>query len=225
MISTQWYLCRLARASQTSGFSSHQKRGFVPSFWEFISHIPGLITGNVPVHATGLTLTAISLDHGLTTPIQRKAIFDALEAAPDARVFDIRESIGNGNGAWIRKSGLLATLENGLIDTGGRMQTGGKTIRYLFQELARTLLFYQSLGPAFYPLPLDSKLDEIAKPGRDSLADVLVERGFPSAKVPNPNVSFRTFYRVAMNEPFADFGIESGGFHLGHRDANLKTGG
>lgn len=225
MISTQWYLCRLARASQTSGFSSHQKRGFVPSFWEFISHIPGLITGNAPVHATGLTLAAISFDEALTTPPQRKAILDALEAAPDARVFDIRESIGGGNSTWLRKTGFFSALESGLIDTGGRMQAGGKSIRYLFRELARTLLFYQSLGPAFYPLPLDSKLDAIAKPGRDSLADVLVERGFPSARIPNPNVSFRTFYRVAMNEPFADFGIESGRFHLGHRDANLKTGG
>ena len=214
----RWYLCRVARASQVIGGPA---RGFVPSFWEFVTSQTGMTTGNLPVHGCGLALAAISLDERVMSRTDRTAVWSALEVAPDIRVFDIRETMSSLSSSWPRRGSLFAALEVNLIDTGARMSDPGVDIRQVFREIARTLMFYRFLGRAFYPLHLDQQLNVISNPGLKAMGDQMVEHGWPSAKIPNATVTFRDFYRAALNDPLTDYGIDSGKFHLGLKEANL----
>ena len=223
--STRWFFCKLSRASTMPAWGG--KRGFAPAAFAHASLIrPGVWTGNLPVQAGGGAIMAVTVDDTLLTLAEVAALWAGLESAPDAQVFDLRADISSPNSAWTRKTAFLAALENRLVDTGGRMNQGGKSIRHLVRELARTMMFQRFLGRLMPQAPMDAKLSE-AMPAvtRVQLLELLEEGGYPTNKLPNANANLRAFYRTAMSEPFTDYGLEAGDFHLGHKTANLKRGG
>ena len=225
MIETDWFLLKTARASQVEPTKSAGKVGIVAALWEFVTYEPGLWFGWQPVEGIGAGLGALTFDNTVVAPAKVAQIKAALVAAPDPKVFDMRTPIGGQAGGWQRKASFFTSLESRLVDTGGKLSSAGKTVRYLLREVLRTCAFYRFLGRNFHPLPLSAKLEALSEAGRQALADHLVEHGYPSAKVPNKTKTFRQFYREALEDPLTDFGLEAGSFHLGRREANLKREG
>lgn len=223
VIETQWFVTRLARASQTPKAPvSPGRRGYVPAIWEAIDNRAGMWTGMVPVHAARLAITAVSYDTAVVDSATRSAEFGKLQALDDDRVFDMRDTLGQKASAWARDSSFQALLEGGLVDTT-RFKNPTRSIRFHLRELARTLLFYQFLGRHFYPLPLDAKFADMALSAWMALGEHLEEFGFPAAKIPNRVATFKAFYRTALSEPSAGKAWHFGdGFHLGHPDAHLR---
>ena len=222
---TEWYLLKTARASQVEPTKSAGKTGIVAALWGVITYEPGLWFGWQPVEGIGAGLGALTIDTDIAGVVKAQQIKDALKGAPDPTVFDMREPVTGPAANWQRRTAFFTSLESRLIDTGGKLSSSGKTVRYLLREVLRTCAFYRFLGRNFHPLPLSAKLEALSAAGRQALADHLVEHGYPSAKVPDKTKTFRQFYREALEDPLTDFGLDAGHFHLGRHEANLKRGG
>ncbi len=80
VIETQWFVTRLARASQTPKAPvSPGRRGYVPAIWEAIENRPGMWTGMLPVHGARIALTAVSFDTSVVDSATRLAEFGKLQ--------------------------------------------------------------------------------------------------------------------------------------------------
>jgi len=223
VVETQWFVARMARASLTPKAPvAPGRRGYVPAIWEAIENRSGMWTGALPVQTAQIALVAVSYDTSIVDSATRASEWSKLQALSDARVFDLRDSIGKPAGSWSRDASFAARLDESLVDTP-RFRNSTRTIRFHLRELARELLLKQFLGRHFYPLSLDSKFTEIAEVAWLALAEHLEEFGFPVQKIPNKQSTFRSFYRAAMLEPSAGKPWQFGaGFHLGHPEANLR---
>lgn len=185
-------------------------------------HIPlrvGQWIGFAACTATRVGICAVTYDDAIVDPAAIAADFAALRAAPVAEVFDPQASLDDAVNTWARRGAMETALESSLIDTA-RLDAAGKKVRYVFQEVARTLLVYQRLGRLFLPIALDSQVNVIAAPARAAFADILTEHGWGS-KIPAPTSTLRAAYRALIEDPLADFGINSGRWHLGRPEANL----
>lgn len=222
---TRWFLCKLAFASMVSWHPT--SAGYLPGV---APDIPltggqppaGMILAHVPAHVLGLSLCAVTFDKAIANQADIDATWNALELAPDARVFDMRENLDRPQNAWARSAAFEARLESKLIDIG-RFQGPTRTIRAYLREVARTLLFYRFLGRFHWPVALDQTLAVVDAVGLEALRNHLAEHGFPLAKLPRATTTFRSFFRLALADPFASYGLEDvGGFRLGHVDAHLR---
>lgn len=223
---TRWFATRIARLSNNPKWRQGNRRGFLPALLEPLEPAgglgqPGTWFAHAPAMAAGLTIAAITWDTEKHPPGRRNAVWAKLKAAPDQRVFDVRDSLSTLEGAWTRRDLFAGILQSSLVDVP-RFRNATKDIGHHFRELARALIFYGFLGRHFYPVALDATIDTIEKPGRDAMAEHLEEHGFPGAKLPAKTDTFRAFYRVALADAWADFGLDSGAWHLGHPNAHLR---
>jgi len=221
-LETRWFLSKLGQASKMPEWGG--KRGFAPVAFNHAKLLQvGVWTGNLPVFASGSSLIAVTVDDALLAPAEVAKVWLGLKQAPDAEVFDMRTGMSTKANAWSRKAAFLAKLEEHLVDTGGKMNAANNSVRGLVRELARTMMFQRLLGRLMPQASMDAKLvDAMPKVSVDQMLLLLEERGFPTNKMPNRNANLRAFYRTALAEPFTDFGLESGTFHLGRKEANLK---
>jgi hypothetical protein len=224
---TRWFVTRIGRVSKTPKWKKAHPRGFLPAFLEYLDPVsdpiakPGTWFARAPAAAVGLAIAAITIDTAEYTKARRDRMWDKLDAAPDARVFQAGANLSSLEETWSRRDGFAAILQSRLID-GARFRDPKKDIDHHLREVARTLMFYGSLGRHFHPLDLDAKISTLSDPGRNALAEHLEEIGFPTVKLPAKTASFRQFYRIALADGFSDFGLDAGTWHLGHPSAHLK---
>lgn len=214
---SRWYLSSFARLSTLAGDG---RRGFAAAALKHIPRRVGQWTGFLQVPGIGGGVFAVTYDDAIVDPTAIAADFAALRAAPDAEVFDLREALATSGTTWARRAEFLTAVDERLVDVQ-RLADPAKPVRYFLQETARTLLLYQRLGPFFFPAPLDAQLGLLPRVSRFAMFDQLAEAGFPSAKMPTATTTFRAAYRAFLEDPFADFGIASGEFHLGRRETHL----
>lgn len=226
-LETRWFLTTLSRLSQIPKWKMNQSRGFLPGFLEFLDPAvdpigkAGSWFGIMTAPGVGFALGAITIDNEKHSPAEISALWGKLEAAPDSRVFDMRASLTTRESAWARRDSFATELEGRLIDVG-RFRNPTKDLAHHLREVARTLTLYQALGRHFHPLDLTAQFSALAPVGLLALVEHLEEIGFPPAKLPNSTTTFKNFYRAALADPWTDFGIDSGAWHLAHPSANLK---
>lgn len=224
---TRWFLTTLSRLSQVPKWKRRQTRGFLPGFLEDLDPLEdpigkaGTWFGLMTAPGVGFALGAITIDKEKHSASKISQLWSKLQAAPDSRVFDMRAELESLESAWARRDKFASFLEGRLVDVV-RFRDPTKDLAHHYREVARTLTFYQALGRHFHPVDLDAAVGLLATVGRTALRDHLEELGFPRAKLPNPAMTFRQFYRGALEDPWADFGIDSGAWHLGHPSANLQ---
>ena len=225
-LETRWFLTTLARLSKTPKWRGNQSRGFLPGFLEFLDPAvdpigqAGSWFGIMTAPAVGFALGAITIDDSVHSAAKISALWNKLESAPDSKVFDTRASLTSRESAWGRRDSFAAALENRLIDVA-RFRNPLKDLAHHYREVARTLTLYQALGRHFHPLSLTARLEALEPVGLLALVAHLEEIGFPQAKLPKSTMTFKNFYRDALADPWTDFGIDSGAWHLGHPSANL----
>ena len=223
---TRWFVSRIGRLSQNNKWRRNPAaKGFLPGFLEFLDPAdglgkPGSWFAHTPAMGVGIGLGAITWDTDTFSRTAIDKVWSKLALAPDLRVFDARTRLSSLEGTWSRRAAFAGILQSRLIDPA-RFRDPKKDLAHHYRELARTLLFYGFLGRHFHPVDLDLQLSTLTAAGRQALTDHLEEAGFPTAKIPPKTTTFRTFYRAALASSFADFGLDSGAWHLGHPKANL----
>lgn len=226
-LETRWFLTTLSRLSKVPKWKRRQTRGFLPGFLEDLDPNvdplgqAGSWFGIMTAPGVGFALGAITIDQEKHAASKISQLWSKLKAAPDSRVFDMRASLTTLESAWARRDKFASMLGDRLVDVG-RFRDPTKDLVHHLREVARALTFYQGLGRHFHPIDLDAQTATLAPVGRTALRDYLEEIGFPKGKLPNPTTTFRQFYTAALEDPWADFGIDSGAWHLGHPQANLK---
>ena len=186
----------------------------------------GQWTGRLEVAGTGLELTAVTYDTTAINPALVAADFAALEAANDLEVFDMRSSLGATAKEWGRNPQARTFLSDSLIDVA-RIDTK-LSIRQTLRETAKNMLVQQSLSRHFYPTDLTSRFDTLPLRSREAAADFLAEHGVPSARIPTDSTTIQQIYADLIDNPPPHWQldrVDTGGFHLGRREANLGDPG
>lgn len=198
-------------------------RGFVSRVFKFIPMRPqGQWTGRLEVAGTALDLTAVTYDTTQINPTMIAADFAALEAAPDDEVFDMRAALGTTASKWGRNTQARVVLQSSLIDVA-RLQ-GTFTLRRTMREVVKNMLVQQSLSRNFYPMDLSSRFDSLPLRAREATADFLVEHGLATPRLPTDSTTLQQLYSDLIDNPPPHWQldrVDTGGFHLGRREANL----